>query len=136
MYIPKRYGQSRIDKCPFCDEDSTQVCTMVNSQGFPVCPKHKNSEVDVDDLKCVCGNDLELLTGKFGPFFKCLECGPINMKKILEFNIIKDITNSGSKTSSNYSNKKQEYTNEYSRDKEKKERKEIFIRSDDPRYFD
>ncbi len=137
MYIPKRYGESKIEKCPFC-EDSRTLPTVVNSQGFSVCLKHKNSILDVENMKCVCGEYLELLSGKFGPFFKCMECGNINLKKAFEFNIIKDISqDSGTKFSSKSTASYNSRSSESDRpDSKHKERKEIFIRSDDPRYFD
>lgn len=77
MRIPKRYGQSKILNCPFCDK--TAVCE--NSQGIPVCSKHKNQELDI---KCACGSWLEIRKGKWGPYFHCINCGNINFKKALE----------------------------------------------------
>jgi len=147
MYIPKRYGENKIEKCPFC-EDSKTLPTVVNSQGFSVCLKHKNSILDVENMKCVCGEYLELLNGKFGPFFKCMECGNINLKKAFEFNIIKDISQDSGKSSygsasytpyNKYDNSKHNANSSSAKQSEStkpKERKEIFIRSDDPRYFD
>ena len=110
MFIPKKYGQSRIDKCPFCDKQAT----IMSRQKVPVCSLHK--EEFLDDLKCVCGSSLEMLFGKFGVFFSCMKCGNMNLKKVLEFNIIKPKNKPDNKTDC--------------------QKKEITVRSDDPRYFD
>ncbi|MBD3313096.1 hypothetical protein GF345_01505 [Candidatus Woesearchaeota archaeon] len=80
MRIPKKYGQSKINKCPFCGVQAT----FQNPQGLPVCRKHK--EFSLDDLRCVCGESLEPCSGKFGPYFRCENCGNINFRKGLEFN--------------------------------------------------
>ncbi len=85
MYIPKQYGKSKIDNCPFCEE---QAITM-NKQKIPVCIQH--SESKLGDMKCVCGEYLELKTGRYGIYFNCLRCGNINKKKIFEINRIVDI---------------------------------------------
>jgi len=114
MYIPKKYGQSRIDKCPFCQKHATAV----NRQKIPVCMSHK--EEMLDNLKCVCGSALEILHGKFGTFFSCMKCGNMNMKKVLEFNAVKP----------KMQNEK------YSPRTKSQPSKEMTVRSDDPRYFD
>ena len=80
MYIPKRYGQSKTDKCPFCGMQAT----MQNSDGVPVCRKHTGSSLG--DMMCACGEPLELRNGKFGPYFFCESCGNINFRKALEMN--------------------------------------------------
>lgn len=80
MYIPKKYGLSRVDGCPFCGGTSI----VKNDQGVPVCQTHKKTKLD--NLKCVCGSWLDLQTGKWGPYFRCLKCGNINFKKALEVN--------------------------------------------------
>ena len=116
MYIPKKYGQSKIDKCPFCQKQATAM----NSQDVPVCAAHK--EEILDDLKCVCGSTLEMMHGKFGVFFSCMKCGNMNLRKVLEFNTIK----TRMKEDSPYSNKT---TNSQGKTT-------ITVRSDDPRYFD
>src|SRR3989338_499904 len=82
MYIPKKYGQSRVDVCPFCRKQAT----FINRQKVPVCAAHK--EELLDDLKCACGSPLEILHGKFGVFFSCIKCGNMNLKKVLEINAI------------------------------------------------
>ena len=115
MFVPKKYGQSRIDKCPFCQKQATAM----NSQKVPVCLSHK--EERLDDLKCVCGSALEVLSGKFGVFFSCMKCGNMNLRKVLEFNAVKP----------KMKNEKFSQRNEKTQTK-----KEITVRSDDPRYFD
>ena len=80
MYIPKRYGQSRLDLCPFCKKNATTK----NKQQIPVCYAHKASILQ--DLTCFCGDYLELKDGKFGIYFNCTNCGNINLKKALEMN--------------------------------------------------
>lgn len=80
MYIPKRYGQSKIEKCPFCENQSTTQ----NRQGVPVCQKHK--DMNLDNMKCMCGEHLDIKTGKFGAYFSCMKCGNINFRKAMEFN--------------------------------------------------
>lgn len=125
MYIPKRYGQSRIDKCPFCGKQATSV----NKQGFPVCIEHKKAIVG--EMKCLCGEYLDLKKGKFGPFFNCMKCGNLNIKKVMEFNIIKDVSSEKTK-------KRKKETSDSKPKKSfarKKHPKEITIRSDDPFYF-
>lgn len=115
MFIPKKYGQGRIDNCPFCDRQATSM----NKQNVPVCASHK--EENLDDLRCVCGSMLEMLHGKFGVFFSCIKCGNMNLKKVLEFNSI---------------NPKIQNEN-FSQNNEKTQvKKETTVRSDDPRYFD
>ncbi|MBS3148994.1 hypothetical protein J4219_09035 [Candidatus Woesearchaeota archaeon] len=80
MRIPKRYGQSQIARCPFCDS----VATASNKQRFPVCSKHKDSEVG--SIKCSCGSWLDMKQGPYGTFFLCFKCGPMNLNKILAMN--------------------------------------------------
>ena len=112
MFISKKYGQSRIDKCPFCQKQATAM----NSQKVPVCQSHK--EEILGDLRCVCGSGLEVLNGKFGVFFSCVKCGNMGMNKVLEFNKIKP------------SIKNENFP------RSKSQSKEMTVRSDDPRYFD
>ena len=83
VYIPKRYGQSKIDVCPFCQK---QAITK-NKQGLPVCIAHKGEMLD--GLKCICGSTLDIKSGKFGVFFSCYRCGNMNLKKALEINTVR-----------------------------------------------
>ncbi len=110
MYLRKAYGQSKINKCPFC----IQQATIVNKQGINVCSYHR--EAVLNDLKCICGNVLDPRTGKFGLYFNCSRCGNVNLKKVLEINEIKDMN----------PNKKE--------NKPKDKQREITIRSDDAWY--
>jgi hypothetical protein len=80
MYIPKQYGQSKVNKCPFCG--SAAYCK--NKQDVPVCKDHKDRQVQ--DMKCACGSWLDMKQGKYGVFYVCLHCGPINMRKALDMN--------------------------------------------------
>jgi hypothetical protein len=80
MRIPKRYGQSKSNKCPFCGIEAV----FHNAQGIPVCRKHK--DMNLNDLKCMCGESLESRTGKFGAYFHCMNCGNVNFRRALEVN--------------------------------------------------
>ena len=111
MFIPKRYGQSKVDKCPFCDKSATAM----NAQKVPVCGSHRQESLD--GLRCACGSSLEMLYGKFGVFFSCMKCGNMNLRKVLEINIIKPRNAINERTINAKS-------------------KEITVRSDDSRYFD
>ncbi|MBI1935720.1 hypothetical protein HYS31_04735 [Candidatus Woesearchaeota archaeon] len=117
MHIPKRYGQSRVDMCPFCRKHATSM----NSQKVPVCQSHKKETLG--DLKCACGSTLDMLHGKFGVFFSCMKCGNMNLKKVMELNAIKpaagDFKGDGTTQNSRQAGKIM-----------------ITVRSDDPRYFD
>ncbi len=125
MYIPKRYGESKIDKCPICGR---QAITL-NSQKIPVCMDHRNSKLD--DLKCACGNYLETRVGKFGLYFYCTRCGNINLKRALELNPPKL---RAKETDKNNNDSSAAAASGTGRTKERP--REIIIRSDDPLYFD
>lgn len=84
MYFPKKYGQSKTAKCPFCDK----ISTTKNKLQIPVCSNHKNAELK--DLKCTCGGWLDLKIGKFGPYFNCIECGNVSWDKAMHMNKILD----------------------------------------------
>ncbi len=112
MYIPKIYGQSKIEKCPFCGLSATSK----NSQGVATCNAHK--EEQLPDMKCACGQYLDMKTGKFGVFFNCLNCGTINLRKALEMN--------------NVSAKFKVQGKQISKEQEKREQT---VTSDDPRFF-
>ena len=116
MYIPKKYGQSKIDRCPFCQKQATTM----NRQKVPVCSSHK--EEHLGDLKCACGSTLDILHGKFGIFFSCIKCGNMSLKKVLELNTIKP--------------KIRNENTSYSQKVNPQNRKETMVRSDDPGYFD
>ena len=114
--IPKRYGESKIDKCPFC----SQSAFLTNGQNIPVCKTHHDAELG--EMKCICGEVLDLMTGKFGVFFSCMNCGNMNMRKVLEINAVKDVS-------------KQAAIRRYQATQQKQQ-KTMTVRSDDPRYFE
>ena len=80
MYIRKVYGQSRPDNCPFCGKPATSK----NMQGVPVCQAHR--EKLLSDMKCICGEWLDVRSGKFGAYFHCMNCGNISYYKGIEMN--------------------------------------------------
>ncbi len=71
----KIYGSYKIECCPFCDKQGTTK----NAQGVPVCIEHKDKLLP--EKKCSCGEYLEIRSGKWGPYFYCINCGNINFKK-------------------------------------------------------
>lgn len=75
MRYKKVYGQSKNEECPFCGG----VPLMKNKQGVPVCKDHQHQELP--DIKCVCGEYLDILEGKWGPYFRCMNCGNHSFKK-------------------------------------------------------
>jgi len=77
--MKKKYGQSQILKCHFCDKQAT----LKNQQGLPTCIDHRKSVEQ--EKKCVCGEKLKLMNGKYGPFYLCDKCGPVSLKKVKEF---------------------------------------------------
>jgi len=115
-YIPKRYGESKVDKCPFC----LQSAFLTNGQGIPVCKTHQDAELG--EMKCICDETLEMKMGKFGVFFTCINCGPTNMRKVLEINVVKDISKKA--------------VIRVHQAKQPAQQKTMTIRSDDPRYFE
>ena len=125
MYIPKRYGQSRVDSCPFCDKRATTE----NSQGIPVCASHKNAILN--ELKCACGSYLETRTGKFGTYFYCMKCGNVSMKKAMEMNEVKDAR----QEAANYANPAETLPNNENKESQKATKTEKIITTDDPEYF-
>jgi hypothetical protein len=128
MYIPKRYGESRIDSCPFCGRQAL----IKNSQGIAVCTNHKDKKLD--NMKCMCGENLLMQEGKFGVFFNCFKCGNINLRRALEINsdrISRNI-NIQKETKPNNNNNNTIKTNN---NKDKRETTIQTVRSDDPRYF-
>ncbi|MBI4981226.1 hypothetical protein HZC30_06775 [Candidatus Woesearchaeota archaeon] len=122
MFIQKRYGESKIEACPFCGEQSITT----NSQDIPVCMKHKDSLMN--EMKCICGEYLETLRGKWGLYFRCQRCGNVNKRKVFEINKVIDMKDVVNETASS------------ERVTEKKssppERKEIIITSRDTEWCD
>jgi len=116
----KSYGNYKMVKCPFCSRNATQK----NAQGLEVC--HVHYKEVLEEFKCICGSWLEVRSGKFGPYFNCMKCGNINYNKGME---IKGIT--AAKTVVSLEKKEVAVKMEV-----KKEKKEIFVDCNDPRYFD
>ncbi len=80
MRIPKRYGQSKVVTCPFCERQAIAK----NSQHVPTCIPHKDQIIQ--EMKCICGSWLDLQISKYGPYFRCFKCGNINWKRVIEIN--------------------------------------------------
>lgn len=78
MRYKKVYGQSKVELCPFCSKQAT----VQNKEGLLVCPQHRNEEMPT--VRCTCGDYLELRSGKFGPYFNCIQCGNISFAKGME----------------------------------------------------
>ncbi len=77
-YIPKKYGFSKTEKCPFCQLQATRK----NEQGIFTCMKHAKEQLA--DIRCLCGSWLELCSGDYGPYFRCMKCGNRSFKKVME----------------------------------------------------
>jgi hypothetical protein len=141
MKLPKRYGQSRIEKCPFCGK----TATVQNKQGFPVCRDHKGAVMN--DMKCACGEYLDIKQGKYGVFFLCINCGPVNVRKAFELNEVRDVSeeheeSKGKSEAARLYNQTAKRMNEKESRKQSKppiqkrqDKKEITITSDDVYYF-
>ena len=118
----KVYGKSKIESCPFCGKMATQK----NAQGVAVCRLHLKETVE--DRKCQCGKWLELKSGKFGPYFNCLNCGNLSYEKGMARSTAPEIK------------PKQVRTEQPKLKRELKsslyEREEIEITSNDVEYFD
>ncbi|MBS1266852.1 MAG: hypothetical protein MAG795_00821 [Candidatus Woesearchaeota archaeon] len=133
MYIPKKYGKSKINKCPFCEKQAT----IKNKQVVPVCPAHKDKLLE--NTKCACGEWLDVCAGKWGPYFRCMDCGNINFRKGLELN--PHIRNSDKNQKQNQKEQKTKKDSEnqisakpnYKAEKETK--KSVTIRSDELDFY-
>ena len=75
----KVYVQSARIVCPFCGKHATGK----NPDGLLVCRHHKN---DTIQLQCACGKPLDVRESKYGTYFLCENCGPINYRKGLGIN--------------------------------------------------
>jgi len=127
MRIPKRYGSYRVDKCPFCGKQATTS----NKQGVPTCIKHKDNELL--DLKCACGDWLDLMDGKYGPYFKCMKCGNVSFSRALEINadLIAKLVSDKDETKNKTNNKLGDKGNKkHSPMKHRENKKETVITSD------
>ncbi len=123
MRFKKVYGVSKIDKCPFCGK----TATVENAQGVPVCLNHKTNSLD---LKCVCGEWLDIKKGKFGAFCVCIKCGAMSLSKALSMNPpIKEQPNLNSNNSFN-STKNSSYSNDSDKNRNNQS-KNITVTSDE-----
>jgi hypothetical protein len=134
MWGGKRYGEAKIAACPFCGAGAYSK----NKDGVPVCAAHKNSSLG--EMKCACGEWLDMRQGKWGPFFLCSKCGPVNMTKALSTQSESGIAKKAPAPAGAQEKKKhpmlggseaqarrsQDYLDGYGKDK--------WIRSDDPRF--
>jgi|APSaa5957512622_1039677.scaffolds.fasta_scaffold163985_2 hypothetical protein len=134
--VPKRYGQSKTNTCPFC----TRLATAKNKDGQDVCSQHKKEVMP--EIRCSCGSWLELLSGKFGPYFNCLNCGNVNYQKGMEMKSLpvnKDRVKAQEKKvtvikdKSPMRKKKSTYPSNYELEQENK--KETVVTSRDMEYF-
>ena len=124
MRIPKKYGESKVEKCPFCNERAIAM----NKQGIPVCRNHKEKELG--PMRCICAEMLDLKHGKYGVFFTCMNCGTMNMRKALEIN------NPDSSKPYKVQKKAGKPKETATKKRYPLTMKEDYVRSDDPRYFD
>ncbi len=130
MYIPKRYGESKNQSCPFCGK----TAVTENAQGVHVCIKHKGEYIDA---KCLCGEWLDIRSGKWGPYGICTRCGNISWSKILEANpkitpkINKSDSDGQSSDKKNEESKPKQRQYMASRSPLSGKRKETVIRSDE-----
>lgn len=143
MYIPKRYGESKKQNCPFCDKPATTT----SDEGVPVCRIHKNESVGL--LRCLCGESLDIRAGKWGPYGVCMRCGNISWAKVLSCNTIRPRstapqTDSSSNSSGPSSNpaipkqRQQQFRKTYKTESEKKTsagNKEIVMTSDEVDFY-
>lgn len=120
--IRKKYGEYQVKTCPFCERRATHK----SEQGLDVC--HLHLKQDLEEIKCLCGEWLEIMQGKFGPFFRCRNCGCMNLKKVQE---IRQLT--GQKSQPKIESKTSVTIKEEPRPKE---RREITITTNDAEYFD
>jgi hypothetical protein len=129
MHIPKRYGESKLETCPFCGRQAI----IKNPQGVPVCTDHRNK--NMPDFKCVCGSYLLMQEGKFGVYFNCMKCGNMNLKKVLDINPnIMHAEKAKEKITDRIS--QPDIVKEQNRpDIKRQQPREQTVRSDDPRYF-
>lgn len=68
-----------LESCPFCGRQAI----VMNPQGVAVCTTHRDAYLE---LKCICGQPLDLMKGKYGIFGNCLRCGNVSLKKALDIN--------------------------------------------------
>jgi len=77
----KSYGESKIDLCIICGTSAYKK----NDVGVPVCGTHEHAEMPA--WKCMCGNWVDILYGKYGTYCNCPRCGNLNVEKIRVHNL-------------------------------------------------
>lgn len=117
-----RYGDSRTDTCPFC----SKIATTKSVEGFTVCSRHKNNKMP--ELKCICGQWLDIKKGNKGPYFQCINCGNVNFNRIAEVNI-KILQKEDNENHDDKQGNNKELTNKPK--KETNQKKETVITSDE-----
>jgi hypothetical protein len=125
MKMKKKYGEYQSKTCPFCERRATQK----NEQGLDVC--HKHTKEFLTEIKCLCGEWLEILQGKYGPFFRCNNCGCMNLRKAMEIKRTTDKSKPAVKESIKKEGPKVQSKTTFT----KPEKKEIVITTDDVEYF-
>lgn len=105
----KVYGQSQVTLCPWCGKNATSK----TDQGVPCCLNHKKAEMP--NMKCACGDWLDVAEGKFGAYFRCMTCGNKSFQKGLEMN---DLSIGSVPNSAEQEEKKSTPTKEPSKPKE------------------
>jgi hypothetical protein len=132
----KVYGQSKADNCAFCGS----IATQTTESGVLVCRHHR--EQKLEEIKCTCGSWLEQRSGKFGPYFNCLNCGNVNFNKAMEMKSVMPAATGtiAPRQVSSYkagSSKEESFEDREKRlMREERRGKEITITSDDVEYFD
>jgi hypothetical protein len=133
----KIYGSYQTKSCPFCGN----TATTANPQKIPVCQKHKSKILE--DIKCACGEWLDIKSGKFGAYFYCINCKNISLEKglsMIEFskNKTSKENNANNKVRLNRFVKKDIITSNSDINKLNRKVKKIIdktITSDDPDFF-
>ena len=77
MKRKKVFGQYKTDTCPFCGKQAF----VKNKAKLAVCKDHVDTEYPL--LKCLCGNWLDVIPGKYGNYCNCIRCGNISLDKAL-----------------------------------------------------
>lgn len=117
-----------MESCPFCGRQAI----VMNPQGVSVCTTHREAYLD---LKCICGQPLDILKGKYGTYGNCLRCGNISLKKALDINdTLKAMPSI--KLQSKDMTVNAESVKQVKLSVSNNKPKDTIIRSDDPDYFD
>jgi len=75
-------------------------------------------------MKCICGETMDMMSGKYGPFFSCMKHGNMNLRKALEINPLPASTPASSEPSFVKSEENEKKA-------EKKRRTETVVTSDE-----